>query len=265
MQISVVVPTYKPESYIYECLLSLKNQDLSHDLFEIILVLNGIQQPYQKEIELFIQENLQETIHTKLIYSKQAGVSNARNKGIEAAKGDYIAFVDDDDIIAPNYLSILLKMSSENSIAVSNVKTFYEKLGDGGDDYITQSFTKNKDTSSQNIFKLRSFLSSSCAKIISKEIIQHRRFDERFAIGEDSLFMFSISDKIKKIYLVNTTYYRRIRPKSASRLQKAMSMKMINTFKLLCSYTKVYIKDIRNYNFLLYASRVVAIIIQMFK
>lgn len=265
MEISVIIPTYKPDNYLFDCLLSLKNQTISHDLFEIIIVLNGCKEPYYSQIDIFININFKNNIKCKLIQTEMAGVSSARNIGIDLSEGDYIAFVDDDDILSNNYLESLLIVSNRYSIGVADVKAFQDNLSVLSNDYISKSFHKNINISPTSVFLLRSFLSSSCAKLINKEIIKHRHFDHRFQVGEDSLFMFSISDEIKEIRLTDTIYYRRKRLTSASQTKRKNGEKIINAWTLIKAFSSIYFKNGFNYRFSLYLSRLVAVIISIFK
>lgn len=263
--ISVIIPSYKPKDYFYECLNSIKNQDISQELYEVIIVLNGCNEPYQGEIEAFINQNFQQKCKITLIQTDIAGVSNARNMGIDVAEGQYIAFVDDDDLLSVNYLSSLIHGCNQNSLTVSNVKVFQNDLNVLNDDYISNCYIKNCSTSSRSIFKLRSFLSSSCAKLISREMIENRKFDIRFTIGEDSLFMFTISDKIKEIRMVDTVYYRRKRTTSASQTPKTLKEKFVITKALLFAFNKIYFNHIFRYRFSLYLSRIVAVLLNLFR
>jgi glycosyltransferase involved in cell wall biosynthesis len=265
MEISVIIPTYKPDNYLFDCLLSLKNQTISHDLFEIIIVLNGCKEPYYSQIDLYINESFKDNIKCKLIQTETAGVSSARNIGIDLSEGDYIAFVDDDDILSKDYLESLLKVSNKNSIGVANVKVFQDNLLVLRDDYISKCFHKNINISPTSVFSLRSFLSSSCAKLISKEIITHRRFDHRFQIGEDSLFMFTISDRIKEIRLADTIYYRRKRLTSVSQTKRKNKEKILNTWVLIKAFSSIYFKNVINYRLSLYLSRLVAVFVSTFR
>ena len=97
--ISVIIPTYKPGAYIYECLDSIINQTLDCKLYEILIILNGFSEPYYKCIASYTDYN-----NVKILYESMASVSNARNKGLEVAKGEYICFIDDDDVVYSNYL-----------------------------------------------------------------------------------------------------------------------------------------------------------------
>ena len=59
MKISVIVPTYKPQDYLWECLNSLMNQTLSKQEYEVVLVLNGCTEPWKSQIAEYIKEHLQ--------------------------------------------------------------------------------------------------------------------------------------------------------------------------------------------------------------
>ena len=97
-KVSVIIPSYKPRNYIWDCLDSLKLQTLPKEDYEIILVLNGCSEPWKGEIESFIDRNMI-GFNIKLIQTDVPGVSNARNLGIDSAKGEYISFIDDDDFV----------------------------------------------------------------------------------------------------------------------------------------------------------------------
>ena len=65
-KISVIIPTYLPKDYLWECMDSLENQTLSKDEFEVILVLNGEREPYESNIRKKLHEY---TFTNKLLYS----------------------------------------------------------------------------------------------------------------------------------------------------------------------------------------------------
>lgn len=265
IDVSVIVPTYRPNQYIFECLASLYKQSFPFENFEIIIILNGEREPYYDFLQDCVREK-KDFININLIYTEIAGVSNARNIGLDKAVGRYICFIDDDDIVSPVYLENLFLSISNDTIVVSNVYTFYDTIYSLGEDYITKCYKTNLKNKSENIFSLRSFLSSSCCKMIPVSIIQNRRFNLNMNNSEDALFMATISDKIKSIKLVpndSSIYYRRIRPESASRKHRTLSEKIDNMLALLTAYWKVYWTAPLNYNFLFFLSRVWAAIISL--
>ncbi|MFK1988341.1 glycosyltransferase family 2 protein [Bacteroides fragilis] len=136
MLLSIIVPTFKPQkTYFEECLFSLFNQTMFHYLYEVIVVLNGDIDTQYTDMILDIFAYKPAGLYCRLIKTDQAGVSNARNLGIDAAKGQYIGFVDDDDIVSSDYLEELCKISSRNIVGVSNVHTFRKTIEEKEDNF----------------------------------------------------------------------------------------------------------------------------------
>lgn len=100
MKLSIIVPVYQVEAYIYTCLDSLRCNNSSD--VEIIVVDDGSTDNSYAEIKRFEESCKQQN----LIYIKQAnaGLSQARNTGLQVAKGDYVFFVDGDDWLATDAL-----------------------------------------------------------------------------------------------------------------------------------------------------------------
>lgn len=241
MKISVIIPTYQPQIYLEECLDSLRNQTLSTDNFEILLVLNGCCEPYQSQIKNYLSRY--DMGNVCFFQTDVPGVSNARNIALDNARGKYITFIDDDDIISGNYLLSLLEDSDEEVLVVSDEKVFVDSIFQCSNDYISEAFHRFKSHDRNSIYLKRSFLSSSCCKIIPKTMIGNFRFNTRFKIGEDSLFMFSISKNVKEIKLANdAVYYRRCRLGSASRSKKEISFKLKTCFMQVREYSRIYFR-----------------------
>ena len=117
MKVSIIVPTYNVENYIEDCLDSLVNQTLQD--IEIIVINDG---STDNTLENILKYSTKDK-RIKVLYQKNAGPSAARNKGLEAATGEYVAFVDADDWISPNYMENLYREITQNNcdIAVSSV------------------------------------------------------------------------------------------------------------------------------------------------
>ena len=256
MLVSVIIPTYKPGHYIYECLDSLYRQDVDSSIIEILIVLNGPRDPYWQELSDFISKYA----NMKLLFCAERGVSNARNIALKIAKGEYVIFIDDDDLVSPNLCRKLLDKGERHTLVVSKFLSFLDgNFGNFSNDYVTKAFDK---TRSNSLLSRRSFLSSSCGKLIHREIIGNRLFDVQLTNSEDALFMFTISDKINQIELADSdaTYYRRVRGQSASQVRIPLKQRCFEGGRLLIKFSLVYLKSPLRYNFLLYCSRIVAII-----
>lgn len=265
MLISVIIPSYKPQEYIWKCLDSLNEQTLSKSLFEIVVVLNGCHEPYFSYISDGIKKYT--TLNIRFIHTDERGVSNARNIGLSSTNSDYICFLDDDDWVSASYLECLMAKAGKDTIVASNVLAFNEDTQTYSEDYITKAFARFVPESHISLFRGRKFMSSSCCKLIPRSVIGNKRFDNRFAIGEDALFMASVSSSVSYITLAdkNAVYYRRLRAYSASRSKTPVKQKLTNSFKLCLAYSVLYMKDIRHNDFLFYLSRIVATILRIVK
>lgn len=260
--ISVIIPTYRPQAYIWECLLSLATQTLPKNLYEIIIVLNGCNEPFHSQIQQYIIDYLP-AHQVQLIQTDTGGVSNARNLGLDAAKGDYITFIDDDDYISPQYLEELYKFASEETIVLAYPYAFNDGKPNA---QLTYSLTKayeictiEKRNTVNSV--ARKYFSGPCMKLIPMSYIQDRRFDIRFKNGEDSLFMFLISDKFTTIQFTSpkAIYYRRYREGSAY-LSTNFIQRILNSIRLIISYTSIYIPNFKRYNFIFYFTRILGCI-----
>lgn len=110
MKLSIIVPIYNVEKYLPKCVDSLLNQDIPQEEYEIILVDDGSQDNCGK----IADEYAAKFSNIRVIHQENGGLSVARNTGIDAAKGEYIQFVDSDDYLEPNVLGgIVAKIESD--------------------------------------------------------------------------------------------------------------------------------------------------------
>ena len=123
--ISVIVPVYKVEQYLHRCIDSILAQTY-RDL-EIILVDDGS----PDNCGLICDEYASKDSRIKVIHKTNGGVSSARNAGLDVASGDYIAFVDSDDYVLPQYLEYLLEAILINESDISYCS--YEKVDDSNE------------------------------------------------------------------------------------------------------------------------------------
>lgn len=256
MQISVIIPTYKPQEYLFECLESLQRQTLQIDTWEILLILNGCKEPWLSLIKRYL-ENMN-IPNIRLLHTDIPGVSNARNIGIEAAIGEFIAFIDDDDYVSPSYLEELLKLASADTIALSYTEAFQEKKHHIPY-YIEQEYKRRAPSKKQPFFYAKRYFGGPCMKLIHRDIIGKQRFDIHFSNGEDSLFMFAISNKVKYVDFTseNAVYHRRLRQGSASVSEKYNNV-LQNRLRLMKAYNLIFWAHPKEYNFYFFCTRLLA-------
>jgi glycosyltransferase involved in cell wall biosynthesis len=265
-KISVIIPTYQPKDYIWECLSSVSNQTFPYSDYEVLIILNGCKEPHYSKIRDWMQEH--SFLNINLIQSDQGGVSHARNIGIDEVKGDYVAFIDDDDYISPTYLQELFDIASDGCMAVSNVKNFYDDTREETDFIsVTRTVQKCLNMKKVSINDRRRFLNVVYQKLIHRDVIGNRRFDSRFKLGEDSLFMFLISDKIPRRIVCtseNAIYYRRIREGSACTTKRSRISNIRNIVNLTLEYSKIFFTAPLKYSFRLYCLLMLVMIKNLF-
>ncbi len=265
MKISVIIPTYKPQGYIWECLDSLVVQTFPKEDFEVILVLNGCNEPYKTQIQDYLASH--PSLQVNFIHTDEGGVSNARNIALDVAKGEYVTFIDDDDYVSPSYLEELYEKASPDTVSLCYPYAF--KDGNKNEQchyYLTDVYKECIKKDFKNISsKARRFFNGPWMKLIPLSFIQDRRFDVRFKISEDTLFMFLISDKFKEVAFTSedATYYRRFRLNSAITARRKRWDIIKNDVLLMVTLTSIFSKG--KYSFYLYSTRMLAAFLNMFK
>lgn len=257
MKINIVIPTFKPGNYLLDCLKSLKKQNFKE--FVCTLVLNGPQEPFQTQIKKWLKELDMENI--KLFYSSAKGVSEARNFALDNNNAEYIAFLDDDDLLNPEYLEHLIKHAHPNCIIQASVYSFYnDNTNELTPDYIGREF-KIKNMAECLSGDCPSVFSSCCGKLIPQKLIGSIRFNKTLKLGEDSLFMYNVlAHSVEKVvYTPEATYLRRVRKNSASRKKYSLKEIIKNRVKLAYLFSVVYFSHMTQLNILFYARRIVAI------
>ncbi|KGF09402.1 hypothetical protein HMPREF1635_03025 [Clostridiales bacterium S5-A14a] len=200
-KLSVIIPVYNIEEYIERCVESVLAQDYPN--FEVILVDDGSQDNSGKLCDLLSEKYSL----VRVIHKPNGGQSEARNIGIEDAKGDYIIFIDGDDFIDQYMFSDLMKYCNTDK---------YDLVGcHHKDDYDGKIINSNRqviDFDSNGIEALKLLLEgklipgTACAKIIKKSLLSNIRFP----VGktyEDVYFTTEILLNVKIAHFTTKAYY----------------------------------------------------------
>ena len=145
MKLSIIVPIYNVAPYLRKCVDSLLAQDISD--YEIILVDDGSTDnsgAIADEIsDAFRLSPLASRLQLRVIHQPNAGLSEARNTGTRAAKGEYIMFVDSDDYLQPNVLRTLMEQIERDNLDVLRFR--YQNVKESG-----EAFAPYKDMTNYN-------------------------------------------------------------------------------------------------------------------
>lgn len=186
--VSVIIPMYNCEKFIYKTLINLKKQDYQN--FEVILVDDGSSDSTVEEVKKVTDTFYDMNLFTK----KNGGVSSARNHGLKQAKGDFIMFLDSDDYYPHNYISKMLEKQKEfpRHMILAAINNVDEK----GKVLFTYPMKKTKNVilSKYELFKtiveIGGYGGFVLNKLFSREIIERNNilFKEDIHFCEDQLF-----------------------------------------------------------------------------
>lgn len=201
-KVSIIVPIYNVEKFLRECIESLINQ--SYENIEIILI-NDDSPDNSKSI---CEEYQKKDNRIKLYNKENGGLSDARNFGIEKSTGEYLIFVDSDDVIDRNYIKILLDNSVENDaeICICNFEKFEEHYHE---DLATIHYKKSIYLPSEFIKEILCVKKNSYAwgTLIKKKIFGDIRFKKGIRF-EDIEMMYKLYMKSNRIIFVDLPLYK---------------------------------------------------------
>ena len=206
---SIIIPVYNIEKYIDETINSILSQKYTD--FELIVIDDG-----SKDNSGKICDKYKKDAKVKIVHQQNAGVSAARNKGLELATGDYILFVDGDDYLEKNALSTISENLNDNDMVIYS---FREK-------YIKKSYQKKvtENIKKENNYEvIKKVLSNQYGgyifnKVFKKSIIDKRkiRFDRNIHMCEDMVFVLEYLQFSKDIiFIPDMLYNYRMRKTSA--------------------------------------------------
>ncbi|EUJ39406.1 bifunctional glycosyltransferase/CDP-glycerol:glycerophosphate glycerophosphotransferase [Brochothrix campestris] len=207
MKVSVIIPCFNVEYYVGQMIESLRAQQLKD--VEFIVVDDG---STDRTLQL-IKELTENDSRFKVIEQDNYGVSIARNTGLQVATGDYLMFVDADDLVANNAIEQLYQeaLMTEAEIVYGKIVRFNSR----GEWYAQSHIEKNIYSGKyKNIMQHPELFYSigPCAKLYSKKVIGELKFPEQIIFGEDQFFTFTTYTRAKKIvFFDKDIYYYRVR------------------------------------------------------
>ena len=202
--ISVIIPAYNAEQTIGRCIDSICQSTYKN--IEIICVDDGSKDNTYQIISDYPDNRI------VLIKQENRGVSVARNTGIEASNGEYISFVDADDMVGKTMLSELYKIITRGSDIDIVGCSFSSYLGnlDNGEQ---KSVGVIKDA--ERVFNDFYFKTYSWGKLYRRESIGDLRFAEGIGVGEDKIFLTELKNRCRKAGIIDLKmYYYYQNPKS---------------------------------------------------
>lgn len=207
-EISIVVPVYQVEKFVRDSIQSILNQ--TYISFEIICINDG-----SRDSSLNILQQLaQEDSRVKVFSQENQGVSAARNTALDMVSGEYVAFLDPDDIMHPQFLEIMLSEIKANDADV--VCCGFKKISENEkviNPPVYESVRSKKFKNHLLSFALRKKPrpnNSLWNKIYKSSVIKSIRFEKDIKVAEDMLFILRTLINAEKVFYIKTPliYYR---------------------------------------------------------
>ena len=234
-KISIIVPVYNVEKYVGNCITSLLNQTYKN--VEIILIDDGSLDSSGEICDEYARED----DRIKVIHQKNAGVSTARNRGIEAATGDYIGFVDSDDYVSKEMYEHLLSVCLNNNVDIAQCDRIYtDKLYTEREKIVNTSekvYIIKRQKALHELLCSQSVRSSLWSKLYKKELFDGVRLDTRLVAGEDGIANYQLISKTDKIAVSEKAcyyYYQR----SGSCTTGSLNEKIYKSIGIIQNYAK---------------------------
>lgn len=242
--ISIIVPVYNVESYLPECLESIAKQTYKN--LQIILVDDG-----SKDLSPIIcDEWAKKDIRVKVIHKVNGGLSDARNEGLKNAVGEYVCFVDSDDILNPDFVKLLYDaiIQCNTPISACKIQCFFDGDIPNFEDVENQLRLLSAEEALEQILDGNGVSASACNKMYTADLLK----GESFVYGkhhEDEFFTYRIIDRAEQIAYTNSAlYYYRQR---AGSIMTSFSIKRLDALEaflerlmlLYNKYPNLYKKD----------------------
>lgn len=246
--VSIVVPVYNVEHYLQECILSLLGQTYKN--IEVILVDDGSTDSSGNICDLFAEKDSR----IKVIHKRNAGLGYARNSGLEIAKGEYITFIDSDDIAEKNLVELL--MNAVHEAAADTCIGGFKRISEDGKILFHERYQPEmyeRDAVYQNLFAR--MLGSAADKhdairmsvwnvLYSMKIIRENniRFpSERMLISEDIIWDSEYYRHSEHAAIIDSTAYNyRVTPGSLTQKYKS------NKFEMICKLYNVLEEKVKD-------------------
>ena len=222
MTISVIVPVYKVEKYIRRCLESVIDQEDDRFMIECLIVDDCSPDNSMTIVDEVICNYRGTSIHFKIIkHEVNKGLSAARNSGILASTGDYLYFIDSDDLILENtfkcYYSYFLEYPSVDVIMGNSLEMEFNRL--------TNSFEPNSNNTISLINDKRKLIYSVLRRQIDRHawnklirrsiIIANDLFFDNGLLYEDVIWTYKLSSRVSSVLIVpELTYMYEYNPSS---------------------------------------------------
>ena len=203
LKVSVIIPVYNAERHLRECLDSVLAQ--TYRDWECVCVDDGS----TDESGHILSEYAQRDSRIMVIHQRNAGAAAARNAAVAIASGDWICFLDSDDVYSPYWIETALSVSKEGADFVRQGyfcgREFFDGFGSVEEGVKCYAYAETAAAEwCWQVLPSKGFL---CLCLVRRDIVQRVSFDEKITNKEDSVWLMSLIPQFKRICVTDYCGY----------------------------------------------------------
>lgn len=241
--VSVIMPVYNAENTVEASIQSVLQQTYSS--IELILINDGSTDDSETLCKKFAQKD------NRVHYLKQnnAGPSSARNNALNLAKGEYITFIDSDDVFIETAIERMVSHKADLVIANYNNVTQSTSEINQGDKLPSLAGTYSRDEflAQYGVFFQANLVHYLWHKLYKAELLKNIRFDETLKIGEDLLFNIAYLSKITNVKVIDEVVVNHTKDKETS-LTKSFQPHLFDYRKAIYTETRSFLMQQNQWN-----------------
>lgn len=235
--VSIIIPAYNSEKYIVDAIESSINQ--TYNNIEIIIINDGSIDNTEKIIIELIEKHQ----NIKYFYQLNQGACVARNRGISECNGEYVKFLDSDDVLLPNAIRKqvdIIKTLNENTIIYGNFEVTDEFLKTIEKRDLSSKYNEND----RSLFSYFDWNIGTSTPLLRRTIVEDiNGFDISLPFAQESDFIFRLALKKNKFIHLNETIYLNRQHDSPNRIRNSANYTEYWVFlKLMKKYKKLLIE-----------------------
>lgn len=239
--ISLIVPVFNvKEKYLRECIDSIKEQSYSN--LEIMLIDDGSTDQSGKICDFYAEMDKR----IRVIHKKNGGVSSARNYGLQNASGDYVMFVDSDDILEKDMIKYLITTAKKTEAGITVCSCYH--MTNRGDRNNNKLIATKTVTPSEGIEYLAYNINvydelettAVWGKLYKKSVIENIKFNENMILGEDFIFNYYAINKTNSVTYSNQKLYNYRILETGIMHKKQDSDKIMMTFAEIEKFIEIH-------------------------
>ena len=239
MKLSIIIPVYNVEQYLQCCVQSVITQ--TYQDLQVILVNDGS----TDSSGILCDQLAQQDSRMQVVHKENGGLSDARNAGLKVATGDYVAFLDSDDVYLLNDgIAQLMEVAQAEhpDVLLFQAVDIYPHCQSARKAYDTDYLATHTGTEVfHQLVRIQSFNMSACFLLIRRELLeQHQIYFEKGLLSEDVDWSLRLWRHVSKVRAMNLPLY--------GYQHREGSISTTYTIRNLRSYERIFAKFVQLYN-----------------